>query len=85
MSSPKTFLLDTGAFTAGGVVHYNHGLLPALLAAGWLTVSAQPANDGFLLVDQRDLGVVQKPLSSAPTNSFQRSFADTVDPDRFMD
>lgn len=66
-------------------MHYNHGLLPALLAAGWLTVSAQPANDGFLLLDQRDLGVVQKTLSSAPTNSFQRSFSDTVDPDRFME
>jgi hypothetical protein len=55
------------------------------MAAGWLTVSAQPANDGFLLLDQRDLGVVQKPISSATTNSFQRSFSDTVDPDRFME
>jgi len=80
----KTILLYTDESTAGGVAQYNHGLLPALLTAGWKTYSAQPQNDSPLLVKQRELGVVQKFLSYAPTHAFARSFTDTTDPERIM-
>jgi len=84
MSNEKTILLYTDESTAGGVAHYNHGLLPALLAAGWRTFSAQPPNKSPMLVEQRDLGVQQRFLSYDPCATFGRSFTDTTDPERIM-
>ena len=84
MSNEKTILLYTDESTAGGVAHYNHGLLPALLAAGWRTFSAQPANESPMLVEQRELGIQQRFISYEPCTAFGRSFTDTTDPERIM-
>lgn len=84
MSNEMTILLYTDESTAGGVAHYNHGLLPALLAAGWRTFSAQPPNANPMLVEQRKLGIQQRFLSYDPVAAFARSFTDTTDPERIM-
>lgn len=84
MTHWKTILLYTDESTAGGVAQYNHGLLPALLAAGWRVVSAQPPNDSPMLVTQRNLGVEQRFLSYAPSDQFTRSFTDIADPERIF-
>lgn len=84
MSREKTILLYTDESTAGGVAHYNHGVLPALLADGWRTFSAQPPNDSPMLVEQRELGVQQRFLSYDPCTTFGRSFTETADPERIM-
>jgi len=77
-------LLYTDESTPGGVAHYNHSLLPALVAAGWHTVSAQPPNESPMLTKQRELGVRQHFLSYEPMTAFSRSFTDTSDPARIM-
>lgn len=84
MSKEKTILLYTDESTAGGVAHYNHGLLPALRAAGWRVISAQPASDSPMLARQRELGAEQHFLSYDPCTSFTRSFTDTQDPERIF-
>jgi glycosyltransferase involved in cell wall biosynthesis len=84
MASGKTILLYTDESTPGGVAHYNHSLLPALLAAGWRTVSAQPPNESPMLTRQRELGVEQYFFSYEPMTAFSRSFTDTSDPVRIM-
>jgi glycosyltransferase involved in cell wall biosynthesis len=84
MSKEKTILLYTDESTAGGVAHYNHGLLPALLGAGWRVVSAQPANDSPLLAKQRELGVEQRFTSYDACSQFTRSFTDTADAERIF-
>lgn len=84
MSSQKTILLYTDESTAGGVAHYNHGLLPALLDAGWRTFSAQPPNTSPMLAEQRQLGIQQRFLSYDPVATFGRSFTDTTDAERIM-
>jgi glycosyltransferase involved in cell wall biosynthesis len=84
MSRAKTILLYTDESTAGGVAHYNHDLLPALVAAGWRTFSVQPPNNSPMLVKQSELGVQQRFLSYDPTCAFCRSFTDTTDPERIF-
>ena len=84
MSKEKTILLYTDESTAGGVAHYNRGLLPALLRAGWRVVSAQPANDSPMLVKQRELGVEQRFTSYDACIQFTRSFTDTADAQRIF-
>jgi glycosyltransferase involved in cell wall biosynthesis len=84
MSNKKTILLYTDESTAGGVARYNHVLVPALLAAGWRTFSAQPPNASPMLAEERELGVQQRFLSYDPVTAFGRSFTDTADPERIM-
>lgn len=84
MRKEKTILLYTDESTAGGVAHYNHGLLPALLGAGWRVVSAQPANGSPLLAKQRELGVEQRFTSYDACIQFTRSFTDTADAERIF-
>ena len=84
MNTVKTILLYTDEATAGGVAHYNHGLFPALLGAGWRVVSAQPANASPLLLKQRELGIKQCFISYDPSGQFMRSFTDTADPERIF-
>jgi len=84
MSNNRTILLYTDESTAGGVAQYNQGLLPAMVAAGWQTFSAQPQNASPMLVEQRALGVQQHFLSYDPCTTFTRSFTDTTDPERIM-
>ena len=84
MNNDRTILLYTDESTAGGVAHYNHGLLPALVGAGWRTVGVQPANASPMLVKQRELGVEQRFISYDPCTQFTRSFTDTADPERIF-
>ena len=84
MNKEKTILLYTDESTAGGVAHYNDGLLPALLGAGWRVASAQPANDSPMLAKQRQLGVEQRFTSYDAFIQFTRYFTDTADAERIF-
>ena len=84
MNIAKTILIYTDESTAGDVAYYNHDLLPALLAAGWRTFSAQPPNASPMLIEQRNFGFQQRFLSYDPITAFSRSFTDITDPERIM-
>ena len=77
-------LLYTDESTAGGVAHFNHALLQALLAAGWSVHSAQPPPPTPFLEEQQRWGVASHRLAYEPSREFTRSFTDLADPERIF-
>jgi glycosyltransferase involved in cell wall biosynthesis len=82
--TPKHIVLYTDDPEFGGVAHYNHGLLLALVTAGYRVTCVQPFSDGPMVRAQRAVGVSHIWIGYDAKNDFTRSITDAADAHRVL-
>lgn len=79
-SAPKHILLYTDDPDRGGVAHYNHSLLLALVRAGYRVSCVQTKSDGPLVTEQRSAGISHHWLDYDTGKDFARTVTDEATP-----
>jgi glycosyltransferase involved in cell wall biosynthesis len=82
--TPKHIVLYTDDPEFGGVAHYNHSLLLALVSAGFRVTCVQPYSECSLVQAQRKAGVKHVWIGYDAKNDFTRSITDAVDAERVL-
>lgn len=80
LSAAKHVLLYTDDPERGGVAHYNHAMLLALVQAGYRVSCVQTQSDGPLVHAQRAAGVTHHWLDYDTGKNFSRTVTDHVTP-----
>lgn len=82
--APSHVLLYTDDPEHGGVAHYNHALLLALVRAGYRVSCVQTASDSVLVREQRASGVRHHRLGYDTGKAFARTVTDVDGPQRIF-